>query len=236
MNYNLLEKCEAIGKNGQKTLMKKTVSIVGLGGMGSTVAQILVRNGINLRIIDKDRVLEEDAPRQTLYTSEDITKFKAKQAKKRLEEINEHVKIKTFHEELNQDNAFLVEADLIIDASNNHDISLLLNKFAIEKSIPLITGRYSGHKGHVFIVDKHQFKKGACVHCLDEKLNLPSIKEVGVHSPIATMIGALLANATMKNLLNLDNIDTLLSVDLMKTEIRRSKAEKVKTCKHCKGK
>ena len=236
MDYSLLEKCESIGKNGRKTLSKKTVSIIGVGGMGSTVAQILVRNGITIRIIDKDRVVEKDMPRQTLYLLEDISKFKAKHAKKRLEEIKDNIKVKTFHEELNEDNMFLVEADLIIDASNNHKTTLLLNQFALEKKIPLITGRYSGHKGHVFIVDKHQFKKGACVHCLDEKLNLPAISDIGVHSPIATVIGALVANAAIKNLLDLDNIDTLLSVDLMKTEIRRSKVEKIRNCKHCKGK
>lgn len=236
MDWSLLEKYEHIGKTGQKTLTKKTATIVGLGGMGSTTAQILARNGINLRIVDKDRVLARDMPRQTLYTSEDISKFKAKQAKKRLEDINDDIKIKTFHEELIEDNIFLVEADLIIDASNDHKTSLLLNKFALEKKIPLITGRYAGHKGHVFIIDRQQFKKGACLHCIEEKLNLPPVHEVGVHSPVATSIGALLANAAIKNLLGIDNIDTLLSVDLMKTEIRRKSVDKIKSCPHCKKK
>ena len=217
-------------------LKNKTVAIVGLGGVGSTVAETLARNNINLRIVDKERVYEEEVPRQTLYTREDISKFKAKQAKKRLEEITKEVKIKTFHEELHEDNLFLLGADVIIDASNNMKTSLMVNQYALDNEIPLITVNYAGTKGHLMITDRNQFKKGPCVGCLEEEFELGKLKDKGIYSPTTTLLAGLAANAALKNLLGIENVDTLLKVDAFKTEIRHTQVEKKKGCKHCKGK
>lgn len=233
MDYSLNEKNELIGKEGQKDLLHKTVSIVGLGGIGSTVAQILARNGLQLRIIDKDRIYEKDVCRQTLFRAEDISKFKAKQAKKHLEEINKDIKIKSFHEELTEDNIFLLEADAIIDVSNDMKTSLLINAFALKKGIPVIFSNYVGERGFMFIVDKEQFPKGPCIECLQEKLQLPAISEEGVFAPITTMLASLVATATLKNIMNYENIGTLQQVDVFRTEIRHTKIEKHKQCSSC---
>ena len=236
MDYSLTEQFELIGKAGQKKLMQSTVALIGLGGVGSTVAQILARSGVNLRIVDKDRTLEQDMPRQTLYVEDDINKFKAKQAKRRLEEINKKIKIKTFHEELSKENIFLLEADIIVDTSNDLKTALLVNDFAISKKIPLISVNYAGEKGNVFVVDRSQFKKGACLGCIHDKLTLGELKDKGVYPPITTMLASLAANAAIKNLLDIENVQSLLKVDVIKTEIRHSTVEKVRGCKHCKGK
>ncbi|MGM5481374.1 MAG: HesA/MoeB/ThiF family protein [Nanobdellota archaeon] len=217
-------------------LNKKTIAIVGLGGVGSTVAEMLARNNINLRIVDKERVYEEEVPRQTLYTREDISKFKAKQAKKRLEEITKNVKIKTFHEELHEDNLFLLNADVIIDSSNNIKTALMVNKYALDNKIPLITVNYAGTKGHLLVIDRNQYAKCPCVGCVEEELNLGKLKEKGVYSPTTTILAGLAANAAIKNLLDIENVEQLLKVDAFKTEIRHSNVEKKRGCKHCKGK
>lgn len=232
MDYTLQE--QFIGQQEHKELKSKTVAIVGLGGMGSTAAQILARNGVNLRIVDKDRVLEVDIARLTLYTSEDINKFKAKQAKKRLEDINENIKIKSFHEELSKDNLFLIDADLIIDASNHMETTLMINKYAMDKNIPLIIANYAGSKGHVFIVDKVQHKKSACANCITAKLALPPISKVGAYPPTAINIAGFVISAAIKNLVGIENIETLICVDMLKMEVRRHSVEKEKGCAHCK--
>ncbi|MCF7799227.1 ThiF family adenylyltransferase [Candidatus Woesearchaeota archaeon] len=236
MNFTLSEKFELIGKRGPKILQGKTVAIVGLGGLGATIAQILVRSGINLRIIDKDRITLEDVPRQTLYVAEDENKFKAKQAKKRLEEINKNVKIKSFHEELVEENLFLLDADLLVDATNDITTSLLINTYALHKGIPLVVGNYSGDHGHLLIVERSQNKKGACVGCLQKKLAQPKHSESGVYPPTSTFMAALVANAVIKNLLGYENIHSILSVDLVLTEVRHRTIEKNKDCEYCKGK
>lgn len=217
-------------------LKNKTVAVVGLGGVGSTIIEMLARNNINLRIVDKERVYEEEVPRQTLYTKEDVSKFKAKQAKKRLEEITTDVKVKTFHEELHPENLFLVDADVIIDTSNNIKTSLLINQHALENKIPLITVNYAGTKGKMIVVDKKNNKKGPCIGCLEESFDEGHLKKKGAYSPITTLMASLAANEAMKTLLHIENEKTLLKVDALKTEIRHSQVEKTKGCKYCKGK
>lgn len=233
MDMSIQEKF--LGEEAIKKLQAKTVALIGLGGVGSTVAEILARNGVNLRIVDKDRVYEKDQPRQTLFTREDVTKFKAKQGKKRLEELNKDVKIKTFHEELTKDNLFLLEADLIIDTSNNMDLMLLANEFALSKQIPFITANYSGSKGHVFTVDRIQHKKCACAQCIYDKLKLPPISKEGAYSPTAISVAGFVISAAIKNLIGIENIETLVCIDMLKMEIRRHHVEKEKGCTHCKA-
>lgn len=224
-----------LGQEAIQLLQSKTVAILGLGGVGTTVAEILARNGVNLRIVDKDRIYEKDQPRQTLFTREDVNKFKAKQGKKRLEELNKNVKVKTFHEELTKDNLFLLEADLIIDTSNNMNLTLLANEYALSKKIPFITANYSGSKGHVFTVDKVQHKKSACAHCIFEKLKLPPVSKEGAYSPTAISVAGFVISAAIKNLTGIENIETLVCIDMLKMEVRRHKVEPEKGCPHCKA-
>lgn len=229
MDYSITEKL--IGKENQELLKSKTVSIIGLSGIGITAAQILVRNGINVRIVDKERVYEKESPRYTVYIEEDINKFKAKQAKKRLEEITSDVKVKSFHEELTKDNVFLLEADVIIDASNNFKTSKIVNDFALSKEIPLVFANHAGRKGHVLVVDRKQHKKGACVECLEEELDIGLIKENGAYGPTAMIVASLAANAAIKNLIGIKNVEQLLIIDALKTEVRHKNVEKKKSCK-----
>ena len=236
MDYSVQETFELIGKQGQKILSKKTVAIAGLGGVGSIVAEILTRAGVNLRIIERGRITEKDMARLGVFIGEDVGKFKAKQAKKRLESITKSVKIKSFHEEITEDNVFLLDSDMIIEATNDTNTRLVINKFAVEKKIPLVTHEFSGEKGIVLIVDKKQFKKGPCVMCLHKKITQPTIDEIGAYSPTTHLLASLVASAVIKNLLGLGNVNELLRIDMIKTEIRHVTVEKARGCSHCKGK
>ena len=58
-------------------LKKKTVTIVGLGSLGSFMALLLAKNGVNLNLIDFDRVSIENLSSQ-IYSRKDIGKYKTK--------------------------------------------------------------------------------------------------------------------------------------------------------------
>ncbi|MBU1974990.1 MAG: ThiF family adenylyltransferase, partial [Nanoarchaeota archaeon] len=75
MRYKYQTLFSEIGEKGQKELEKKTVTIVGVGGVGSAVAMFLARSGVNLRLVDKDRVYEDELQRQAIYTEDQINKF-----------------------------------------------------------------------------------------------------------------------------------------------------------------
>ncbi|NJL43867.1 MAG: hypothetical protein HC945_00895 [Nitrosarchaeum sp.] len=51
-----------IGEKGNSAIAKATASIAGVGGVGSIIADILVRDGIAIRLIDKGRIEEHDLP------------------------------------------------------------------------------------------------------------------------------------------------------------------------------
>ena len=62
-----------IGKEGQKKICSSTVAVVGLGALGSSVCEILVRAGVGrLFIFDNDIVELTNLQRQTIYDEKDL--------------------------------------------------------------------------------------------------------------------------------------------------------------------
>ncbi len=83
-----------IGIIGQKKISNSRVLIVGIGGLGCPVADLLARSGIGeIGIIDYDKVSLSNIHRQTLYTTKDVNKYKVNVVKKKLNLINKEVKI-----------------------------------------------------------------------------------------------------------------------------------------------
>jgi homoserine dehydrogenase len=145
---------EKIGEEGDDKLAGHTVSVVGLGTVGSQVADILAREDFDLRLIDRGRVEEVDMGRLSLFQEEDITKFKVKQAKRRLEAINPRVKVKSFHEDLHEQNVFLVKSEFVIDATNQPEVNKLIFDYCQENKIPLLILRYSESKAKLLVANK----------------------------------------------------------------------------------
>ena len=72
-----------IGIIGQKKIKNSKVLIVGIGGLGCPVADLLTRAGVGtIGIIDYDKINLSNIHRQTLFSAEDVGKFKVKIAKK----------------------------------------------------------------------------------------------------------------------------------------------------------
>lgn len=182
-----------IGEKAQKDLEGKTVAIVGLGGIGSTLAERLARAGVNLRLVDKERIYEEELQRLSLYDPGHIDKFKAKEAKKILDKLNPGLKVKTFHEELIQNNTFLLDGDVVIDATNDLKSSQLINKHCKK---PLLVVWYAGDQGIVFWkTSKHNAEKHAKDH---EKIG--TIKAKGIHAPTVQFGAGITLSEAMKAL------------------------------------
>lgn len=68
-----------IGEHGQQTINQKHVLIVGMGALGTHVAEGLVRAGIQeLTIVDRDYIEYSNLQRQTLFTESDADRIFAK--------------------------------------------------------------------------------------------------------------------------------------------------------------
>ena len=74
-----------VGTFGQKKIINSKVLIIGAGGLGCPVADLLARSGVGeIGIMDYDKVSLSNIHRQTLYTAKDVNKFKVDVVKKRL--------------------------------------------------------------------------------------------------------------------------------------------------------
>ena len=196
-----------IGEKGDEKLKGHTVTICGLGSVGSTAAEVLAREDFDLRLIDRGRVEEEDMARLNLFVEEDITKFKVKQAKHRVEEINPRVQVKCFHEDLNDANVFLVKSDLVIDTTNQPEVNRLIFDHCQKEKIPLIYIRYSGSRVKVLVATKRINAK-----YFDVLSDVGNVTEEGVYSG-TTMLGSMIViNRIFKHFLG-DTGSYLLEAD-----------------------
>jgi len=199
---------EQLGEKAEE-LRNKTVTVVEIGGVGSVIAEMLVRAGISMRLIDKGRILEEDLQYQNLFLEEDIGKFKAKQAKKRLQDMNPNVHVKAFHEDLTLQNMYLVDADLVIDCSNDLKVSLMIDKYCFKKGIPMIYSYIAGTQGQIFVVDKK-----VSLSKISDYVKNNRISEKGVMAATIHVGAGLIASKGAKVLLGYSHQNNMLSFDI----------------------
>ena len=197
-----------IGTLGQKKILNSKVLIIGAGGLGCPVADLLARSGVGeLGIIDYDKVNLSNIHRQTLYTTKDVNKYKVDVVKKRLNLINKDVKVITYNKKANEKNLNNVinKYDIIVDGSDNFKTKFLINKFSLKLKKILIVGAISKFDGHIFTFDFNS-KKNPCLKCFyqseptDDILNCEA---EGILGSTANIVGAIQVNEILKKILNI---------------------------------
>ena len=144
-----------------------TITIVGLGGVGSHVTDALVRNGVDVRLVDRGRIVEEDMYRQTIFLEDDISRFKAKQGKKGLKAVDSDAGIKAFHEELSDMTNYLLDSDLVIDSTGDEESSNVIASYCHENDIPVIHCGLSGVVGRTILCEEEGESNDAISYIYD---------------------------------------------------------------------
>ncbi|UVI31858.1 ThiF family adenylyltransferase [Paenibacillus spongiae] len=220
--YSRQTRFAPIGQEGQRGLSSSCAVIVGMGALGSVIAQHLVRSGVGrVRIIDRDVLELSNLQRQVLYTEEDVRDAlpKAEAAAARLRAINSSVSIESAVADLTPVNAdtLLAGADLILDGSDNFSVRYLINDYSLKHHIPWIYGGVIGASGMTMTYIPGET---ACFRCLFP--NPPATGAVdtcdtaGVISPAVDIIASLQATEAIKWLSgNRDALHgTLFQIDL----------------------
>ncbi len=128
-----------IGEEKFLKLQKAHILVCGIGGVGGTAVEALVRSGIgNITIVDFDSVSDTNINRQILFTSEDIGKNKVDVALERLKKINPDCHIKIVNKKIDEEFALEDKYDYIIDAIDDVKGKKTLAKLASINKIPLI--------------------------------------------------------------------------------------------------
>lgn len=139
----------------QTALLKAKVTVVGLGGLGGGVTEILARDGIGrLTLVDGDRFEESNLNRQFLSTRDLLDTPKAEAAAHRVARVNPSVGIAAHPVFMNADNGpdLMAGSDVVIDCLDNIKTRLLVEWACKQSGIPLVSAAIAGVAGHVTTV------------------------------------------------------------------------------------
>ncbi len=141
-----------ISESEQDILLSNRVAVIGCGGLGGNVIEMLARIGVgSLVLVDFDKFTTSNLNRQLLSKEGNIGKFKIEEAKKRVAEINSDINVITYNERFDKINAteILMNCDVVIDCLDNIETRFTLEKYATKVNIPLIHGAISSWYGQV---------------------------------------------------------------------------------------
>lgn len=147
-----LKNIGSLGLQGQIKLLQSRVAVIGLGGLGSLLIELLARVGIGeLLLVDGDIFVANNLNRQVLMDEKSTGSFKTDLAKKRLKAINSAVSVNIFRGFLDDENApLLLEAcNAAADGLDNIPDRFILQSICRQLNIPLVYGTVAGFVGQV---------------------------------------------------------------------------------------
>lgn len=225
---------------GQEKLTQSHALIVGAGGLGAPVAMYLAAAGVGtLTICDFDHVDLTNLQRQIIHTTAAVGHNKALSAQATIASLNPEVKVNVETTRLNDDalTARVVEADVVIDCSDNFATRYLLNQLCFSHKTPLVSGAAIRFEGQLSVFD-FRHDESPCYHCLypdvgdDQALRCA---DNGVFAPLVGMIGTAQAAEAIKVLLNIGQTmqGRLLLLDALSAEWRTIRLKKDPSCTVC---
>ncbi|MGL1930618.1 MAG: HesA/MoeB/ThiF family protein [Desulfotalea sp.] len=139
----------------QLRLHESTVVIIGLGGLGGAVLEMLVRVGVGcIVLVDGDIFEDSNLNRQVLCTTETLGFKKVMVASKRVAEINPSVQCKCYDTFFTAENSndILSGADLAIDCLDNIPDRFILQDSCEQIGIPMVSAAMAGTFGQATTV------------------------------------------------------------------------------------
>lgn len=128
-------------------LQSKKIAVIGCGGLGGHLIELIARIGIGeLVIVDGDRFSISNLNRQLLSESATIGKSKAYTAADRIHRINPELKVSVYDTMLTAENAdaLISGCDAVLDGLDNISSRKLLKQACSKTGIPYIFGAISG--------------------------------------------------------------------------------------------
>ena len=201
--YSRLLELSDFSKEKLVLLHSKKVLIIGVGGVGQSVSNFLVTNGvINLTIVDFDKVEISNLNRQILVTENDIGKYKVDVVKKALliRNSTSHIDIVNKRVTKNNVESLIEDVNLVIDAVDNWETKLVISDACKSKHVPFMHIGVDGHKGQYCL-----FKNKSIRDLVND--SVISSPRDGVTGPMVATISSL-ATSYVLDYLTGDNLET----------------------------
>ncbi len=193
-----------LGGEGQEKLSNGSAVVIGAGGLGSVISQILVRAGVGfVRVVDRDVVELSNLHRQLLYDEEDVRQGlpKAEAAARRLSKMNSEVKVEARQVSVTSDTVddLVADVSVVVDGTDNIESRFVLNDACVKHGKPWVYGGAVGTTGLIMTIVPG---RGPCLSCLMESPppagSVPNCSTVGVLAPAPIVIAALQATEAIK--------------------------------------
>lgn len=139
-----------IGSANLAKIKNKTVTVVGLGGVGGYAVESLIRSGIeNIIIVDYDTIDITNLNRQIITNQNNIGNLKVDEMEARIISINPNCKITKLNLKLDLNNIstlFNKKFDYLIDCCDTIVVKQELIKTCLNKKIKFISSMATGNK------------------------------------------------------------------------------------------
>ncbi|MDR1960996.1 MAG: ThiF family adenylyltransferase [Gracilibacteraceae bacterium] len=181
-----------LGAEGQSKLSRARVAVIGLGALGTVIANNLCRAGIGfLRLVDRDYVEISNLQRQMLFTEEDAKEElpKAVAAGRHLAAVNSETVVEPLVADVNSGSvmALLSDVDLVLDGTDNFETRYLINEACHKLSLPWIYGGALAAEGGTMNI----LPEGPCFRCLSPEVPAPgSYQTCGTAGVLNMITGA----------------------------------------------
>ncbi|KUJ95843.1 MAG: UBA/THIF-type NAD/FAD binding protein [Desulfonauticus sp. 38_4375] len=146
---------KALSIEEQKKLLQSKVLVVGCGGLGGYVLELLARSGVGkLVFADGDTFEETNLNRQLFSTLKNLGQNKALEAKKRLQTIFPFLQLTPLDYFLTEQDleTQISQVDLVIDCLGGIGFKPVLIQKCQQKNIPIVTGAIAGFEGFLSTV------------------------------------------------------------------------------------
>ena len=182
-------------------LQASTVCVLGCGGLGGHIVEMLARIGIGtITIVDGDVFDETNLNRQLFSTSENLGKSKVFEAKKRIAAVNPETTIQAVNKYVDSENAKTIigDAALVVDALDRISTRLVIQEICEDLGIAFVHGAIAGWFGQVTTIfpgDRtlDQLYKGNGNQGIEKKLGNPSFTPATIASiEVAEVVKVLL--------------------------------------------
>lgn len=188
-----------LSKEENFILRTKTVAIIGCGGLGGYIIEMLGRLGVGtLKVVDKDAFDESNLNRQLLSSTQNIGKNKAEVALERMKLINPDIKVISYiiNFDLSSGEEILQNCDVVIDALDSIKSRLILESYCEKMNIPLVHGAIEGWYGQISTIFPGDRTLSKFYNNKPEKENI-----LGNPSFTPAFVGAIEVSETLKLLI-----------------------------------
>jgi len=142
------------GAGGQARLLRSRAAVIGAGGLGGYVIELLARAGVGeLVVVDGDRFTADNLNRQLLAAGDNLGALKAEAARERISRVNSGISVIAKPVFLDPANApgLLAGCAVAVDALDSIRARLVLEDAAEVLGIPVVHGSLGGCQAQVSV-------------------------------------------------------------------------------------